>query len=273
MTRRALAIVCVVLAACTGRNARPAGPLTAALFALPAAWGEAAADAERSLEQLDALARDVQRRAANPGLSQRAALREVVFERYGFTREVDDTSLRFVWLPSVIERRRGSCVGLATLYLALAERLGWKMVAVMVPGHFYVRLYEQGAWHNLELLHAGEELPAAWYTARFPIPGGSAREYGRALSAREVGAVIEYNVGAERQRQRRWGDAQRAFDAAREHFPEFAEAHASSGALAQLRGALAEAASAYAAARRANPNLPGVAQNAALLAVEPMPVH
>jgi tetratricopeptide (TPR) repeat protein len=266
MTRHALACLCVVLVACTGRSAAPIGPLTAALFALPNTWGDAA-PAQYALDRLDALVHDVQQRATNPGLSQRTALREVVFERHGFAREVDDTSLRFVWLPSVLVQRRGSCVGLGTLYLALAERLGWKMVAVMVPGHFYVRLYEQGAWHNLELLHAGEELPDAWYTARFPIPGGAAAEYGRGLSTREVSAVIEYDVGAERKRQRRWADAQRAFDAARTHFPEFAEAHASAGALAQLRGARAEAASAYEAALRANPNLPGVAQNVALLGV------
>ena len=41
MTRRALTIAIVMLAACTGRNAKPAGPLTAGLFALPARVGRA----------------------------------------------------------------------------------------------------------------------------------------------------------------------------------------------------------------------------------------
>jgi hypothetical protein len=263
-------LLAALLVACAKSPAVPAGPLTSALLAWPARWGETPAGAEQALQRLDSLAAAVRARAAG-GSSQRAALREEIFVHSGFTREVDDTSLRFVWLASVLEHRRGSCVGLGALYLALGERLGWKLAAVMMPGHFYVRIREQGAWHNLELLHAGQEEPDSWYAQRFPIPGGGAREYGRALSLREVGAVIAYDVGNERKRQQRWRDAQRAFDSARRDFPDFAEAHASFATLAQLRGARGEAASAYAAAHRANPNLPGLAQNRALLesALEP----
>jgi hypothetical protein len=248
-----------LLLACTGRTAVPAGPITAMLLALPAQWGEQPSGEERALDRLDVLAADVQRAAAR-GNNRREAMREVVFGDRGYTREVDDTGLRFVWLPSVLERRRGSCVGLGSLYLALAERLGWPMVAMMVPGHFYVRIHEQGRWHNLELLHAGEELPDAWYSARFPIAGGGAREYGRALTSSEVRAVMEYDVGNERKRQQRWSEAQRAFDAARHDFPDLAEAHASFAGIAQLRGAVRDAANAYDAAHRANPNLPGLDQ-------------
>ena len=151
-------------------------------------------------------------------------------------------------------------MGLGTLYLALGERLGWKLVAVMVPGHFYVRLYERGSWHNLELLHGGAEESDSWYARRFPVPGGWAREYGRALTNHEVAAVIEYDVGNERKRQHRWLEAQRAFDAARRRFPDFAEAHASYAILAQLRGAGHRATEAYQAAHRANPDLPGLSR-------------
>lgn len=257
------------IAACAPRRDPPEpGPLLRELLAMPAEWHEPAPSPDSSLAALDALADEVREQSARPGATRRAALREVVFQRHGFAREVSDTSLRFVLLPSVLEQRRGSCVGLGSLYLALAERLGWRMVGTMVPGHFFVRLYEQSAWHDLELLHAGAEEPDAWYARRFPLPAGGAHEYARALDPLEVAAVVEYDVGNERRRQSRWLDAQHAYDVARRHFPDFAEAHASFGALAQLRGALAEASSAYAAARRANPNLSGVAQNIAVLASE-----
>lgn len=271
MIRPSPFLLATLLAACARPTAVPAGPLTSALLASPAQFGETPAGAEHALERLDALAAAVRARAAS-GRSQREALREEVFGHAGFTREVDDTSLRYVWLASVLEHRRGSCVGLGTLYLALGERLGWTLAAAMMPGHFYVRIHEQGAWHDLELLHAGKEEPDAWYAQRFPIPGGGAREYGRALSLPEVRAVIAYDVGNERRRQQRWRDAQRAFDRARRDFPDFAEAHASFAALAQLRGAYADAADAYAAAHHANPNLPGLAQNRALLTAERSPL-
>jgi Flp pilus assembly protein TadD len=51
-------------------------------------------------------------------------------------------------------------------------------------------------------------------------------------------------------------------------FPELSEAHASLGAVEQLLGNLDGAAVGYRKARAANPNLPGVEHNLALLADE-----
>jgi tetratricopeptide (TPR) repeat protein len=88
------------------------------------------------------------------------------------------------------------------------------------------------------------------------------------LALAEVLGVIEYDVGNERRRKGRWADAQHAYERARKHFPDFAEAHASLGALAQLMGALDEAKGHYEAARRVNPNLPGLDRNLELLESE-----
>jgi tetratricopeptide (TPR) repeat protein len=180
-------------------------------------------------------------------------------------REVDDTDLRFVLLPRVLQSRRGSCVGLGTLYLALGEMLKWPVEGVMLPGHFYVRVREAGRLRNVELLRKGEEMPDAWYESRFPIPGGSADEYARALLPAEVLAIVEYNVGNERRRQGRLADARHAYERAALHFPGFAEAQASLGATLHLLGELEPAQSRYQAARRANPHLPGLDRNIELL--------
>ena len=48
-------------------------------------------------------------------------------------------------------------------------------------------------------------------------------------------------------------------------FPTFAEAQASLGAVRQLEGALEDAEAAYGAAARARADLPGLAENVALL--------
>lgn len=197
-----------------------------------------------------------------------AVLSELIFERWGFIREVTDTHLDFVFLPSVLGRRRGSCVGLGTLFLALAEALGLSASGVIMPGHFYVRAQEHGQARNVELLRTGEAMPDAWYGQRFPVPGGAAPEYARPLSHAEVLGVVEYNLGNERRRQLRLPEARAAFTRATQAFPQLSEAHASLGAVEQLLGNLQAAAVSYRRARDVNPHLPGVDENLSLLAAE-----
>jgi regulator of sirC expression with transglutaminase-like and TPR domain len=266
VTRAALALCVLVVSCGKAQDTTAPTPLTDTLLAVAqdASDGDAQ-DYAWTRAELARLARRVQATRAG---SQRAALIETLFVREGFVREVDDTGLAFVLLPPVLKQRRGSCVGLGSLVLALAEQLGWQARGVMVPGHFFVRITEQGERHNLELLRRGEEMSDAWYAGRWPIPGGSAPEYARELSATEVRGVLEFDVGNERRRQGRVLEAQRAFERARTHFPDFAEAHASAGAMAQLLGALERARSAYEAAKRANPHLPGVDENLKLLDAE-----
>jgi len=267
---RLLLVLCIsVLARGDGTGAARPTPLADALLALAREWTQdPQADAWSRLE-LDRIAAQVRHALArNPRRSRASALNETVFGTLGFVREVDDPSLRFALLPSVLESRRGSCVGLGSLYLALGERLGWRISGVMVPGHFFVRIDERGVSRNLELLRRGEAMPDAWYRMRFPIPGGAAPAYARPLAPIEVVGVVEYDVGDARRRQGRLIEARRAYDRARRHFPEFAEAHASLGAVAHLLGALDEARAGYEAARHANPHLPGIDHNLEVLESE-----
>jgi len=266
-----IAASCACSLACgSSHDAAPRLPLTEALLAAAREAGESDPTRDaRARHALDELARQLRGWVAeHSGTNARAALVQFVFGAKRFSREVDNTSLQFVLLPSVLEQRRGSCVGLGSLALALAERLGWQVRGVMVPGHFFLRFTERGQAHNLELLRRGEEMSDAWYALRFPIPGGQAREYTRPLTEAEVRGVVEYDIGNARQRQGRLDEARRAYERARQDFPDFAEAHASAGALAQLLGALDVARGDYAAAARANPNLPGVAHNLELLESE-----
>jgi tetratricopeptide (TPR) repeat protein len=197
-----------------------------------------------------------------------AVLNDVVFGELRFAREVDDTSLRFVLLPSVLRNRKGSCVGLGTLYIALGEMLHMPLEGVLRPGHFFVRSREGGRNRNVELLRKGEEMSDDWYRMRFPIPEGSGPEYGRGLSVAEVLGVVEYDVGNERVRAGRLAEARNAYEQATRDFPDLAEAHASLGAVQQLFGDLEQAERSYGAARRANPALPRLDRNVGLLESE-----
>ncbi|MEO8899886.1 MAG: transglutaminase family protein [Polyangiaceae bacterium] len=269
MNRRALLLA---LGTCACRGA-PAPALTFAREVLSVAReaGEAnTAEEQASLAELTrivALAQQALYRA--PQAVPDSVLSTLLFGTLGFAREVTDTNLRFVLLPGVLRERRGSCVGLGTLFLALSEALGWAGNGVMMPGHFYVRLHNPGnpgePTRNVELLHQGESLPNSWYMGRFPIPTGGEREYGRPLSTQETLGVLQFDVGNERRRQHRLPEARRAYASATALFPEFAEAHASLGATLHVLGDLNAAAASYQRAQQLNPDLEGVAKNFALL--------
>ena len=265
MNRRSL-LLGLAACACHGPKAPPLSFARAALK-LARDAGQVSAEQESwsisELCRIAALAQTELRRAsgAAPGL----VLSKLLFEHCGFAREVASTELGFVLLPNVLQGRRGNCVGLGSLFLALSEALGWTANGVLMPGHFYVRLQEHGQPRNIELLHRGEAMPTEWYGKRFPVPGGSAPEYGRPLTSAETSGVIAYDVGNERRRQLRFEDARKAYLHATQLFPEFAEAHASLGAILQMLGKLDEAAASYQTARAVNPHLPGVAQNVAVL--------
>ena len=267
MTRRSL----LLWLAASGCN-HAAAPNLALCGALLNVARESGVDEERvsrglvEVSRLVALARS--ELATSAGRSPASVLCALMFEHWGFVREVEDTSLRYVLLPSVLEHRRGSCVGLGSLFLALADGLGWSAAGVLMPGHFYARVREATGERNVELLRAGEAMPDTWYEDRFPILGGSAREYARPLAGSEVLGVVHYDVGNERRRQRRFSEAQAAFERATRAFPDFSEAHASLGAMQHLLGNWQAATTSYQRARQANPHLPGVSENLVLLEAE-----
>lgn len=265
MKRRSL----LLLLAGSGCRTAPSRPLAFGRTLVAIAGESAGLDdrgASSCLSELERFADEAERAlAAAPRPSLAGVLSELMFGRWGFVREVSDTNLGFVLLPGVLEHRRGSCVGLGTLFLALADALGAKASGVMRPGHFYARVQEADGPRNVELLRGGEPMPDAWYAGRFPLPPLATAEYGRPLSRAEVIGVVHYNVGNERRRQHRLQEARAAFARATRHFPELSEAHASLGAVDQLLGDLDSAAQSYARAQQLNPQLPGLQQNVAVL--------
>jgi len=263
----ALLFVVFIFAGCT-RERSPGGPLTRGLLALAreaAAEGLAPAppDERVTLEQLGDLARDVRvesRRGGHPV----DALNRVVFERRGFKRDVQDLSLGSVLLPRVLARRRGSCVGLAALYLALGERLGLPLDAVLVPGHLFVR-HADG--RGVELLKRGREMPERWYRERYRVPDRSPL-YLRRLEPRETLAVYRYNLANALRDRRRPRGALVHYRRVVAVLPDFAEARANLGLTLQQLGRTEQARRAYLRARAANPRLPGIERNLEALGPE-----
>jgi regulator of sirC expression with transglutaminase-like and TPR domain len=265
---RRAALALLLFAACARRAPSSAeAPLARRMLAVGSELGAGSAnDAARELERFAARARAEldQRGAASPA----DVLNRVVFDEESFSREVDDTDVAFALLPSVVSMRRGSCVGLGSLYLALGDLLGVPMRGVVLPGHFFVRVRQGDRWRNVELLRRGEEEPPDWYRARWPTPATTTAVYDRPLSDDEVIGVIEYDAGNDLRRRGRLPEARRAFERAVALFPSLPEAQASLGAVLQLTGALDPALTAYRAAARLEPGLPGLDRNLRLLEEE-----
>jgi len=268
MTEKApLACAAIALAALgckPSATQQPPGPLASVLFALAADFGADADATTRAWTQLQDIALRVEQRQRRTHADLADDLGAVVFGELGFEREIDSTATRHFQLSSVLGDRRGSCLGLAALYLAIGERIGMPLDGVLLPGHFFVRTRGPGG-HNVELLRRGEAMPNEWYHKKYGPwpPAGSA--YFRPVTATELAAVHWYNRGNDLRAAGDLGAAEAALARAAQEFPSFAEAQASLGAVLQLRGAFAEAAAAYHAAARAWPDLPGLAGNVEIL--------
>ncbi len=70
----------------------------------------------------------------------------------------------YTFLPSVIDGRRGVCLGVSILYLCLAQRLGLSLEAITPPGHIYVRyVAPNGEIVNIETTARGIDVPSEMY--------------------------------------------------------------------------------------------------------------
>jgi tetratricopeptide (TPR) repeat protein len=258
---------CRALHPARGGDHRVPGPLASALLAFAAERGAAPSDVAEAWHAIETMADRIASRPRRRGEDDVDSLNAVVFGELGFSREVERTATRFMLLPSVVAERKGSCVGLGALFLVLAERVGIPLDGVMVPGHFFVRARASGTTRarNVELLRRGESMPDSWYVGKYGPWPVEATAYLRPLSSGEVLAIHWFNLGNQRRGDGDLAGAAEAYGRAADELPAFAEAWASLGAMRQARGDRVGAARAYRSADRANPDLPGLAQNLKML--------
>ncbi len=104
------------------------------------------------------------------GSSQKAkikALNAFVFEKMRFrfpphSLYAKDIDL-YTFLPSVLDNHLGVCLGVTTLYLALAQRIDLNLEVVTPPGHIYVCYREGDELINIETTARGVNLPEETY--------------------------------------------------------------------------------------------------------------
>lgn len=95
------------------------------------------------------------------------AINDFVFEEMGyrfpphslFAKEIDT----YTFLPSVLDSRRGVCLGVSILYLCLAQRLNLPLEMITPPGHIYVRYRNDQTEINIETTARGVHIDSEEY--------------------------------------------------------------------------------------------------------------
>lgn len=74
-----------------------------------------------------------------------------------------------LYLHRVLRRKKGYCVSLGVLYLALARRLGLPVYGVRIPSHFIVRYDDGKTRRNIETTDFGIPHPDRYYIDKYRI--------------------------------------------------------------------------------------------------------
>ncbi len=125
------------------------------------------------------------------------ALNHLVFDELSI-RASQDLKNPDNLLPSrVFERKQGYCVGIAALYLLLAEQLDLPIFAAATPSHVFLR-YDDGSTRiNIETLQGGANVSDEQYIREQNIPEESIRRgvFMRNLTTDEFLAQVHNNLG------------------------------------------------------------------------------
>lgn len=95
------------------------------------------------------------------------AINTFIFDEMGFrfpphslyAKNID----QYTFLPSVIDSRRGVCLGVSILYLCIAQRLNLPLEMITPPGHIYVRYRSNDKIINIETTARGVHIDCEEY--------------------------------------------------------------------------------------------------------------
>jgi len=177
------------------------------------------------------------------------------FEKEGFRVTYDLLSTDHLLPGRVVEGKRGYCVGLAAVYLILADELDLPIHAVATPKHMFLRWDDGKFRRNIELFQQGRSVSDEDYIREQKIPkesiergvflanltqkeflgfvyqnlgvlesqkenfDDSARYYAKALHLNSKLAAAYYNRGNDLLKMKQYRKAVRAYDKALKLYP------------------------------------------------------
>jgi tetratricopeptide (TPR) repeat protein len=190
------------------------------------------------------------------------ALKIMLFKTEQFQLPEKDDAADFL-LSAVLKNKRGNCLGLSVLCLALAERAGFKLHGVPVPsrlsgaGHLLVRYDDGTTRENFDPTKEGAAYPDDYYQGLFKIrPEDLKSGYilGNA-SKKDVLCLLLVNLGGARVEADAPLSALPLLEQAIAMKPDYAYAHNNLGAARLRMGDIAGAAACYTKALTLQPGL------------------
>jgi tetratricopeptide (TPR) repeat protein len=153
----------------------------------------------RYQQQLDDMATEIRSRltakGAKMGVAAIPVINDYLFDELKF-RTIDKAdNPDDLFLHSVIDRKRGYCLSLSVLYLAIGERLGLPLYGVVVPGHFFVRYDDGQIRFNIEATSKGGVASDEDYIKKFNVPKDNKTIYITNLNKRQTLGCFFNNLG------------------------------------------------------------------------------
>ncbi len=137
-------------------------------------------------------------KAAEDGKEKVDILNRFFFDGLRFRVEDGLDSAEGLLPADVLSGRRGTCVGLTGVYLALGGFLDLPVAAVSAPNHMFVRFDDGHDVLNVELLQDGKILDDDWYVHNYKIPVSSVSSgvFLRSLAETEFLGYVYASLGA-----------------------------------------------------------------------------
>jgi regulator of sirC expression with transglutaminase-like and TPR domain len=119
----------------------------------------------------------------------------VIYKEFGYWYNLNDLTAQSTEsniIGGLIATKKGSCVTMPLLYFIVTERLGYPVVAVNAPQHFFLR-YDDGSYRsNIEATSGGGEMSDQQIIHDIGIPqaGVTSGAYLRSITKREYLAEL-----------------------------------------------------------------------------------
>jgi regulator of sirC expression with transglutaminase-like and TPR domain len=149
---------------------------------------------------------------------------------------IDDSDDLAVSLPSrVLAERKGSCLGLTLLYLALGRSLDLPLRPVFLPGHIFVRYRSDAYACNIETLKRGLARTDSFYRENFSLrsrPWYTLRDG----EPKQALAALVFNLGNAHRARGDWKYALEEYRLVEEAIPGYPQALCNQGAALLVTG-------------------------------------
>jgi regulator of sirC expression with transglutaminase-like and TPR domain len=189
------------------------------------------------------------------GLAVVVALNRVIINGLGIQVSRDLHDPCNLLPPNVLERKRGYCVGIAAVYLILAERLDLPIHAVATPTHAFLRYDDDATRINIETFQNGANVPDEQYIREQKIPEASIRRgiFMRNLTTDEFMAQVHNNLGVVYSERKEYEKAAAEYQRAIDLHPLFPAAYYNHGNDLLARGQYRKAVRRFSKALRLYP--------------------